>query len=238
MHPALVEAQTIPGKRAIHERIKVKHSFNEPSELYLRILAIREEIDQILGPERRSGSSSRIQELCSGMRRWLGVVRSRITPRLALPLAFAAFFVGGSLRPMPFASPMVVTDTLSSDARRDTAVREAAIRWGVNVDTALAISHTENWTGIPGVWSRTGCCVGIMQVNVRQWYGRFHTACGGSDLFDPRTNACYGVLIWRHHLRECGGDGDCALRAYVGQRNNRMVGDFYLQEFQRYLVLP
>ena len=238
MHPALAEAQPTPGKRAIHEWIKVKRSFNEPSELYLRILAIREEIDQILGPERGSGSSSRIQELRGGMQRWLGDVRSLITPRLTLPLVFVAFFVGGSIRPMPFTSPIVVTDTLSSDARRDTAVREAAIRWGVNVDTALAISHTENWTGIPGAWSRTGCCVGIMQVNVRQWYGRFHTECGGSDLFDPRTNACYGMLIWRHHLSECGGDGDCALRAYVGQRNNRMVGDSYLQEFRRFLVAP
>ena len=213
----------------------MKRSSNEPSELYLRILAIREEIDQILGPERRRGSSSRIQEWCGGMQRWLGGLA---TSRLVLLLALAAFIAGGSIRPTPLASPLVVTDTLSSDARRDIAVREAAIRWGLNVDTVLAISHTENWTGIPGAWSRTGCCVGIMQVNVRYWYGRFHKECGNSDLFDIRTNACYGVLIWQHHLRECGGDGDCALRAYVGQRTNRTVGDFYVQEIQRYLVAP
>ena len=235
--PALEEALTTSWKRAINERIKVKHSFKEPSELYLRVLAIQDEIDQILGTKPRS-VWSRIQELCGGMQRWLGGLRSRITPRLVLPLAFAACFTGGSIRPIAFASPIVVTDTLSSDAHRDIAVREAAIRWGINVDTALAISHTENWTGKPDAWSRTGCCIGIMQVNVRRWYGRFHTECGGSDLFDPRTNACYGVLIWRHHLRECGGDGDCALRAYVGQRNNRRVGDFYLQEIQRYIAGP
>ncbi len=216
----------------------MKQSFKEPSELYLRVLAIQGEIDQILGTEPEGASSSRIQELRGRMQRWLGGLGSRITPRLVLPLAFAAFLTGGSIRPLPFASPIVVTDTLSSDARRDIAVREAAIRWGINVDTVLAISHTENWTGKPAAWSRTGCCVGIMQVNVRQWYGRFHTECGGSDLFDLRTNACYGVLIWRHHLGECGGDGDCALRAYVGQHNNRMAGDFYLQEIQRYLVAP
>ena len=105
-------------------------------------------------------------------------------------------------------------------------------------DTALAISHTENWRGIPGAWSTTGCCVGVMQVNVRYWYGRFHRECGGSDLFDIHTNACYGVLIWQHHLRECRGDGACALRAYVGQRNNPTIGDFYLREIQRYLVEP
>ena len=216
----------------------MKYSFREPSELYLRVLAIQDEIDQILGTKPRSALSSRIRELCGGMQRWLGGLPSRITLRLVLPLAFVAFFTGGIIRPIPFASPIVVTDTLSSDARRDIAVREAAIRWGIDVDTALAISHTENWTGKPGAWSRTGCCVGIMQVNVRQWYGKFHTECGGSDLFDPRTNACYGVLIWRHHLGECGGDGDCALRAYVGQHRNWKAGDFYLQEIQRYLVAP
>ncbi|MEE8251314.1 MAG: transglycosylase SLT domain-containing protein [Gemmatimonadales bacterium] len=216
----------------------MKHSFNEPSDFYLRILAIQDEIDQLHGTEPRSKWSSTMLELRGGMQRWLRGLRSRITHRLVVPLAFAAFFAGGSIRPMPFASPIVVTDTLSSDAQRDTAVRQAAIRWGINVDTALAISHTENWRGIPGAWSRTGCCVGIMQVNVRHWYGRFHEECGNSDLFDIRTNACYGVLIWQHHLRECGGDGDCALRAYVGQRNNLTVGDFYLQEIQRYLVAP
>ena len=218
--------------------IKVRPSFNEPSEFHLRILAIRDEIDQLLGTEPRSAWSSRILELRGWMQRWLGGLRSRLTPRLVLPLAFAACFAGGSIRPVPYASPIVVTDTLSSDARRDIAVREAAIRWGVNVDTALAISHTENWRGIPGAWSRTGCCVGIMQVNVRYWYGRFHEECGSSDLFDIRTNACYGVLIWRHHLRECDADADCALRAYVGQRKNPRVGDSYLQEIQRYLVAP
>jgi len=232
------EALTTLWKCAIHERIKVKRSFKEPSELYLRVLAIQDEIDQTFGTKPRSAWSSRIQELRGRIHRWVGGLRSRITLRLVLLLAFVAFFTGGSTRPTAFASPIVVTDTLSSDARRDIAVREAAIRWGMDVDTALAISHTENWTGKPGAWSRTGCCVGIMQVNVRQWYGRFHTECGGSDLFDPRTNACYGVLIWRHHLRECGGDGDCALRAYVGQQDNRMVGDLYLQEIKRYLVEP
>ncbi len=237
MDPALAEAQTY-GKRAIHEPINVRHSFKEPSDLYLRALATRDEIDQILGTKPRSASSSRIRELRGRLLRWLGGLGSMRTPRVVLPLAFAAFIAGGSIRPPPFALPIVVTDSLSSNARRDTAVREAAIRWGVNVDTALAISHTENRTGISGAWSRTGCCVGIMQVNVRYWYGRFHKECGSSDLFDPRTNACYGVLIWRHHLRECGGDGDCALRAYVGQRNNRMVDNFYLQEIQRHLVGP
>lgn len=216
----------------------MKHSFKQPSEHYLRVLAIQDEIDQILGTKRRGAWSSRIQALCGGMRRWLRGLRSRITLRLVLVLAFAAFFTGGMVRPMALASPIVVADTLSSDAHRDIAVREAATRWGMNVDTVLAISHTENWTGKPGAWSRSGCCVGIMQVNVRQWYGKFHTECGGSDLFDPRTNACYGVLIWLHHLRECGGDGDCALRAYVGQHNNRTVGDFYLQKIKQYLVAP
>lgn len=216
----------------------MKQSFKEPSELYLRVLAIQDEIDQILGPAPEGASPSRIQELRGRMQRRIGDLGSRLAPRVILPLAFVAFFAGGSIQPIPFALPIVVTDTLSSDARRDTAVREAATRWGINIDTALAISHTENWTGIPGAWSRTGCCIGIMQVNVRYWYGRFHKECDGSDLFDLRTNACYGVLIWRHHLRECDGDGDCALRAYVGQRNNRIVGDFYLHEIQRYLVAP
>ena len=226
------------GKRAIHEPINVRHSFKEPSDLYLRALATRDEIDQILGTKSRSASSSRTRELRGRLLRWLGGLRSGLTPRVVLPVAFAALIVGGSVRPMPLASPIVVADTLSSDARRNMAVREAAIRWGVNVDTALAISHVENWRGIPGAWSRTGCCVGVMQVNVGYWYGKFHKECGGSDLFDPRTNACYGVLIWRHHLGECGGDGDCALRAYVGQHRNRIAGNFYLQEIQRFLVAP
>jgi soluble lytic murein transglycosylase-like protein len=218
------------------KRIKVKDSFSEPSEFYLRVLAIQEEIDQLLGTERQNDRPSRTQELSGKVRRWLARLASR--PRFVLPLVFAPLLAGDSLRPIPIASPIVVTDTLSTGTRRDIAVRETAIRWGINVDTALAISHAENTTGKPDAWSSTGCCVGIMQVNVRRWYGRFHAECGGSDLFDMRTNACYGVLIWRYHLRECGGDGDCALRAYVGQRNNWIGGDFYLDEIQRYLVAP
>ena len=117
------EALTTLWKCAIHERIKVKRSFKEPSELYLRVLAIQDEIDQTFGTKPRSAWSSRIQELRGRIHRWVGGLRSRITLRLVLLLAFVAFFTGGSTRPTAFSSPIVVTDTLSSDARRDIAVR-------------------------------------------------------------------------------------------------------------------
>ena len=209
----------------------------EPSEHYRRIVALQNEIDQITGAKPRSGWSFEILARYGRLRERLARP-VRLAPWLALPLLLSAFLASDRNPPIPMGSAIVVRDTMSSDAQRHAAVREAAIKWGLSVDTALAISHAENTGGRSDAWSRTGCCLGIMQVNVRYWYGAFHSECGGSDLFDVRTNACYGVLIWRHHLRECEGDGECALRAYVGQHRNWASGDFYVQDIGRYLAAP
>ena len=93
-----------------------------------------------------------------------------------------------------------------------------------------AISLAENPRGLPQAWSRTRCCVGPMQVHVPKWFGRFDTECGGSDLYDPRVNVCYGVLVWRAHMATCRQIIACALRDYVGQGWNVAEGNRYVAE--------
>jgi soluble lytic murein transglycosylase-like protein len=88
-------------------------------------------------------------------------------------------------------------------------------RYGVDTTWALAVSRVEVVNGDPRAVSSAGA-VGIMQVMPAKWFGRFHDVCSGSDLFDVRVNACYGVLILRHYLELCAGDWDCALRRYNG----------------------
>lgn len=88
---------------------------------------------------------------------------------------------------------------------------------------ALQISRAENRGAVPGAWSPTGCCVGVMQVHVRLHYGEYDSECGGSDLLTVRDNACYGVMILRDNLRECAAAGlrngslvVCAVQKYGG----------------------
>lgn len=108
-------------------------------------------------------------------------------------------------------SPSLILDM---DDYRRRAVRHEAMRWGIDPELALAVSLVENWSGRPDAVSRVGA-VGIMQVMPTVWTGRFDRECG-HDLYDPRTNACYGVLILAFYLGNCRGDTDCALARYNG----------------------
>jgi hypothetical protein len=109
------------------------------------------------------------------------------------------------------------------DDYRDEAVRKQALKWGLNPELALSISHRENFSGQRDAWSYNHCCVGIMQVHVRIWTGAFDEECGGSDLLAYDTNACYGVLILKTALKECKQDIECALYKYRGAPDTAYV---------------
>lgn len=133
---------------------------------------------------------------------------------------------------LPSAAP-VYAAVPSDEARRVHYVVSEARRWGQDPDLMLRISRQENFTARRDAWSPTGCCIGLMQVNIRPWLGYFDTQCGGSDLLDRRVNACYGVLIYVYHLyRDCGGDRECALRSYYqgpgAGRTPNPAGDQYV----------
>ena len=134
---------------------------------------------------------------------------------------FNSIYVAPAIEAVP--SPSVL---------RDYWVKHYALKLGHDTTRLVAISHAENWRGIRNAWSPTGCCVGIMQVNM-DWFGEFDGECNGSDLLDVRVNACYGNFIWRFHLRNCEGDVECALRDYVGQEFNILAGNFYVSEVER-----
>lgn len=113
-------------------------------------------------------------------------------------------------------------------------VTSQALRWGADPDTLLRISRQENFTARRDAWSPTRCCVGVMQINVRAWLGYFDQQCGGSDLLDVRTNACYGVLVYQYHRHvDCAGDAACALRSYymgpTDGRHDSPAGRAYIE---------
>lgn len=112
-------------------------------------------------------------------------------------------------------SPVVIQPQTAEEVRVE-AVRQAARTVGVDSVTLLQVSRQENWTADPYAWSPNGCCVGLMQVNVRVWYGAFDEECGGSDLLRPYENACYGAHIYKRALQDCKGRVSCALGRYVG----------------------
>ena len=158
------------------------------------------------------------------------VTRNAVAIGIGLLLVVISLAVVFPYTPEPTPEP-VATPTLQPPTR-DEAVVAAAEQWGVDPALALAVSYTENWSGDDSAWSRTHCCVGIMQVNVKVWFGVFHEQCGGSDLLDRATNACYGVLILRGYLRECDGELRCALTKYVGAVRNHGVAAQYIRDVE------
>lgn len=122
---------------------------------------------------------------------------------------------------------------------RVLTVWEAAVGVGVDPELAVRVSIRENRQAIPDLWSPTGCCVGLMQVNVDVHLQRYWGVCMRrhdapwawavaatvEDLKDPQVNACYGVHILKEHLRMCNGEVRCALRGYVGGEVEGYVED-------------
>jgi len=113
----------------------------------------------------------------------------------------------------------IIQVTLPAAVARRVAVVKAARRWGVSDTLALQISLVENWSSDPFARNPSGA-FGIMQVMPQYWMGVFHEECRDSDLTDINTNACYGVLILKGYLEECGGNQDCALAKYGGARSS------------------
>lgn len=103
---------------------------------------------------------------------------------------------------------------------RDGLVREAAARYGVPVNLAIAVSHVENWSGKPDARSSAGA-IGIMQV-MPGMHGS-----SAEQLVDPTHNADVGMRVLKHYFDRFG-NWDAALRAYNGASNKKAAGDRYL----------
>ena len=151
---------------------------------------------------------------------------------IAFLVIFSSFLPDEILNFDPIYVVPAIEAVPSSSVLRDYWVKHYALKLGHDTTRLVAISHAENLRGIRDAWSPTGCCVGVMQVNM-DWFGEFDEECKGSDLLDIRVNACYGNLIWRFHLRKCEGKVECALRDYVGQEFNILAGNFYVSEVER-----
>ena len=113
---------------------------------------------------------------------------------------------------------------------RVMTVWEEALEGGVDPELMVRLSERENFRGIANAWSPTGCCVGVMQVNVRvhlqEHWGKCMDRTGEpwewrvrariEDLYDVRVNACYGVEIFKNKVARCDGNVTCALYLYGG----------------------
>lgn len=131
-------------------------------------------------------------------------------------------------KPEPvYAALLLVPPPTSEEVRTEAVIRNAALV-GVNPRLALQVSRQENYTGVADAKSSNKCCVGIMQIHLRIWYGEFDKPCHGSDLLNVDINACYGVHILRYYLDQCGQDEDCALTRYRGAEDPE-VGRSYVQ---------
>lgn len=125
---------------------------------------------------------------------------------------------------------------LSVSAQRDSIVAREARRAGVPAALAVAVSHTENWTGDSTAVSTAGA-IGLMQVMPRYWEHRFEEECGCGSLLDRRRNACKGVRVLRFYLDSLP-TVDEALRAYHGSNKPwlRAAGDTYVRTVLEHLT--
>lgn len=109
----------------------------------------------------------------------------------------------------------VVPLTLSE--QRDSIITYEAMRIGVPLDLAIAVSHYENTSGDSMAVSVKGA-VGLMQVMPRWWQDEFADDCGKGSLFERQRNVCVGIHILKFY-REEYGNWDRALRAYHGSHD-------------------
>ena len=121
----------------------------------------------------------------------------------------------GPPAPLPEALPLYAVSP-SPRSLHEYFIADEARRAGLDTLLAIAISRWENPDSDPTIWSWNDCCVGLMQVNVYYWEHSFVDECGTRDLYDPRTNACFGVRIFLWHLQDEAGDTLRALAAYSG----------------------
>lgn len=127
---------------------------------------------------------------------------------------------------------------LTPSQQRDSIVADEARRAGVPPRLAIAVSHTENWTGDSGAISSAGA-VGLMQVRPQLWQHAFEAACGCGSLFVRRVNACKGVRVLKLYLDSLPSV-DVALRAYHGSNKPRLhqAGDVYVGTVLDRLAFP
>ena len=125
---------------------------------------------------------------------------------------------------------LLLFSLLTPHSQRVMTVWEEAERAGVEPELMVRLSERENYGGIANAWSPTGCCVGVMQVNVRVHLQEHWAKCMDregpawewrvrarvEDLYDVRVNACYGVEIFKTKLEWCEGRVKCALWLYGG----------------------
>lgn len=132
--------------------------------------------------------------------------------------------------PIPVAPPIVV-----SEVTRDDAVTYYAWMWAVDPALVRAVSHVENWRGIPTAVSSAGA-IGVMQV-MPFWMNSGHVRyCGEGTLYETMFNACMGVRILRDYQYQCYGGVSCALRRYNGSYHLPKSGDLYVQQVANALV--
>ncbi len=134
---------------------------------------------------------------------------------LGSAIVLGASLVPSPKLPTPLGEPILVPPP-PSRVLHEYMIASEAERVGLDTLLAIAISRHENPASDPKVWSYNDCCVGLMQINVYYWDRRFLEDCGERSLYDPRTNACYGVRIFLWHLGEESGDTLRALEAYSG----------------------
>ena len=137
-------------------------------------------------------------------------------------------------------SPPIGARPPTAEETRVWAVTSQSIRFGVDPAFALRLSRRENESASPTVWSSTGCCTGIMQVNID------HLADYWAVCVNPvtqvglyadsvvvmqgnRVNACYGVRIWLDKLARCSNDRRCALQFYVGASRPENIPRGYVE---------
>lgn len=144
----------------------------------------------------------------------------------------------GVLAPTPTPPDSTWFDTLDLSKQRDSIVAYAARVHGVPVRLAIAVSHTENWSGDSTAESSVGA-IGLMQVMPRYWQHSFEAECGCGSLFDRRRNACKGVLVLKHYLDSLP-TVDLALRSYHGSNKPRLhaAGDGYVATVLERLIVP
>lgn len=124
-------------------------------------------------------------------------------------------------------------------SERDVIVAEEAVKVGVPMEVAVAVSHVENWSGDSTAVSSAGA-VGIMQVMPfwpeyrPDWSEECIDRSGPPwswsirpSLTERRYNACLGVRVLQLYHRQYG-NWNTALRAYNGALRMPRAGDKYV----------
>lgn len=127
--------------------------------------------------------------------------------------------------------------SLTPSQQRDSIVAKEARRAGTPVALAIAVSHTENWTGDSAAVSSAGA-IGIMQV-MPLWQHSFEADCGCASLFNRRANACRGTRVLKLYLDSLP-TVNLALRSYHGSNKPRLhlAGDGYVGTVLQRIVFP